>query len=194
MEEKRIDNVQLLLIGGSAGSLEVILEVLPNLPTNLSIPVVIILHRKNFNDLLLIDLLSIKLSLPVKEAEEKEMIRPGIVYIAPADYHLLVEKDKTFSLDDSERVNYSRPSIDVTFESAADVYGPTILALLLSGASADGTEGLKAVKQNGGVCVVQDPAWAEVGYMPQQAIRHVAIDKVVNNNELKELVRSLKKE
>jgi len=111
-----------LIIGGSAGSLDVLLKVLPELKRNLDFAIIIVIHRKQGTDSLLTDLLSHRTNLRVKEADEKEKILDGNVYIAPSDYHLLIEKDFTFSLDYSEKINYSRPSIDVTFQSAADAY------------------------------------------------------------------------
>src|SRR5262249_20729959 len=111
--------------------------------------------------------------------------------IAPADYHVLLEQDRSFSLDYSERVNYSRPSIDVTFRSAAEVYGPGVIAVLLSGGNADGAEGMEMVKALGGYTIVQDPATAEVPYMPQQALLRVAVDVVAATEELPAIVRSL---
>ncbi len=181
MEENYVNqSYRLVVIGGSAGSLDVILKILAVLPGVLPVPVVIVLHRKNSNDTLLTDLLSTKTRLRVKEVEEKEPLRPGHLYIAPADYHLLIEKDYTFSLDDSEKINYSRPSIDATFETAADVYGFSLIAILLSGANTDGVEGLKKIKQSGGLTIVQEPESAEVSYMPQQAINNVDIDIVAD--------------
>lgn len=172
-----IKQYQALVIGGSAGSLDGILQLLPALKSLTSLAIVLVLHRRT-GESLLTHLLSERLSWPVKEAEEKEPIIAGTVYIAPADYHLLFEKDKTFSLDYSEKVHYSRPSIDVTFESAADVYGHALLAVLLSGANADGTDGLRSVRAAGGYTIVQDPAEAVVAYMPQHAINNNAVDKV----------------
>lgn len=119
---------ELLVVGGSAGSLDVILKVLPSIRSNFNIAIVIVLHRKNNFESVLTSLFAAKTSLPVKEAEEKDVIEPGCIYIAPADYHLLVEKNSTFSLDFSEKVNFSRPSIDVTFESAADACGSRLSA------------------------------------------------------------------
>ena len=176
-QSSTIKRYQALVIGGSAGSLDGILQLLPALKSLTSLAVVLVLHRRT-GESLLTHLLSERLAWPVKEAEEKEPIVAGTVYIAPADYHLLIEKDKTFSLDDSEKVHYSRPSIDVTFESAADVYGNTLLAVLLSGANADGTDGLRSVRAAGGYTIVQDPAEAVVAYMPQHAIDNNTIDKV----------------
>jgi two-component system chemotaxis response regulator CheB len=183
--------VQLIIIGGSAGSLEVILKLIPGLHFPLPAAIIIVQHRKPFNDEILVDLLNAKSTWPVKEAEEKEPVLPNTIYIAPADYHLLLEKERTFSLDVSEKVNYSRPSIDIAFESAAEVYGPSLLAILLSGANADGVEGMKRIKELGGMCVVQDPGSADVGFMPQQAIEQVAIDKVIPANQLADFINSL---
>jgi len=181
----------LLVIGGSAGSLEVLLEVLPLLNTNLLFPVVLILHRRATQENTLIRLLASKTKLPVKEAEEKEVMQKGHIYIAPADYHLLIEKDHTFSLDCSEKINYSRPSIDVTFESAAEVMGEKLIAVLLSGANADGTNGLRAVKQYGGMTVVQDPDNAEVAYMPKSAIDAQLADHVLTAKQLIDFINRL---
>lgn len=166
---------QLLVVGGSAGSLDAILRLLPALQTETHLAIVLVLHRRS-GESVLAELLGDKTAMPVKEAEDKENIVAGTVYLAPADYHLLVETDRTFSLDYSEKVNYSRPSIDVTFETAAEAYGAACLALLLSGANHDGTAGLKKIKEAGGYVMVQDPAEALVAYMPQQAIDHVPVD------------------
>ncbi len=169
---------KIVVIGGSAGCLEVILQVLPLLDANLRVPVILVVHRKNVAESLLARLLDTKTILSVKEAEEKEPILPGNIYIAPADYHLLIEKDFTFSLDDSEKINFSRPSIDVTFESASRAYKNGLACILLSGANADGVEGLKFVKRNHGIAAIQDPETADVSFMPLQALRQVAVDHV----------------
>ena len=126
----------------------------------------------------------------VKEVEEKESIIPGVIYIAPPDYHVLIEKDFTFSLDYSEKVNYSRPSIDITFESAADVYGDRLACLLLSGSNADGVMGMKTAKAIGGLTAVQDPATCEMPYMPQRALDEVEIDFVVNDGNIREFLET----
>jgi two-component system chemotaxis response regulator CheB len=185
-----VNHYDLLVIGGSAGSLEAILQLLPGLEAVRSLAVVLVLHRRG-GESLLTSLLADKTTLLVKEAEEKEPVVPGTLYIAPADYHLLFETNKTISLDYSEKVNYSRPSIDVTFESAADVYGNRAIALLLSGANADGTEGLRKVTAAGGYAIVQDPATAVVAYMPQHAINHVYVDKVVPIASVSQVIQHL---
>lgn len=180
-----------VVIGGSAGSIEVLLQLLPALPSALSFTVVIVLHRKPSAESSLANLLSLKTAMPIQEVEDKDAVLPGAMYLAPADYHLLIEKQGVFSLDSSEKVNYSRPSLDVTFESAADVYGPALVGILLSGANADGTAGLNAIKQAGGVIVAQDPETAVSSFMPQQAILNAPIDFILNVDEMIDFVRSL---
>jgi two-component system, chemotaxis family, protein-glutamate methylesterase/glutaminase len=190
MEEKSI-KYELLAIGGSAGGLEVVIDIIPFFPADFSLAILIILHRRD-SESVLVDLLAEKAILPVKEVEEKEPVLPGHIYIAPGDYHVLIEADKTFSLDFSEKVNYSRPSIDVSFESAAEVYTDTLIGLLLSGANADGTEGFKAIKKSGGLTIVQNPTNAAVAYMPQQAVESLSVDKILTTEEIIQLIRDLK--
>lgn len=180
-----------LVIGGSAGSLDVLLKLLPDLRTDLSFPIIIVVHRKQGTDFLLSDLLSSKTKLKVKEVEEKEEVCERTIYIAPSDYHLLIEKDFTFSLDYSEKVNFSRPSIDVTFQSAAEVYTNKLACLLLSGSNADGVNGLKAVKSYDGLALAQDPTTASMGYMPEQAILKVKIDRILSIEDMADYINSL---
>lgn len=177
-------NLRVVVIGGSAGSLEVVFGIVSALPRRSGAAYVIVLHRKNDNDSLLADLLSSRTAMPVTEVEDKEHVQANHVYIAPPDYHLLFEDEQTFSLDSSEKVHYSRPSIDVTFESAADVFGPRAVGVLLSGANADGADGLKRIKNAGGYTVVQHPESAEVNFMPRQAIKNDAATAVLTTEEL----------
>lgn len=179
------------IIGGSAGSLDVLLKVLPNIDAAINFPIVIVIHRKHGADSLLPDLLSGRTKLKVKEVDEKEKLRAGFIYIAPSDYHLLIERDKSFSLDYSEKVNYSRPSIDVTFQTAAEVYREGLVCLLLSGSNSDGVNGLKSVKEWGGLAVIQDPATAQVAYMPAQAQLNVEIDRVLRPEDMGEFINLL---
>ena len=172
------------IIGGSAGSLEVLLKVLPAVDPELSFPIVIVIHRKHGADSLLPGLLSTRTKMAVKEADEKEIMVPGTIYIAPSDYHLLIEMDRTFSLDYSEKVNYSRPAIDVTFQTGAEAFKEELVCLLLSGSNADGVNGLATVKQWGGIAVIQDPDTAQVAYMPEQARKNVHIDRVLRIEEI----------
>lgn len=180
-----------LVIGGSAGSLTRVLQLLPFFTHDLNTAFALVFHRRETEDSSLVSLLAKRSTLLVKEADEKEIIRPGVIYIAPTDYHLLIEKNNTFSLDYSEKVNYCRPSIDVTFESAADALQDSLVALLLSGANDDGTRGLIAVKEAGGTVVIQDPRTAEVAYMPQFALNRVKADLVLRDDNLQEFISLL---
>ena len=171
---------QLIVIGGSWGGIQASLSILEGLPPDYSIPIVLVLHRLRNQEGSLQDVFSKKLSLQATEVEEKEPLLPGHVYLAPANYHVLFEKDHTFSLDDSELENYSRPSIDVTFTSAADVFGKNTVGILLSGASRDGSSGLNDIFEKGGTAIVQDPQEAEVATMPQAAIETIPSCRILD--------------
>lgn len=190
-EDQLIGPAKAVVIGGSTGSIEVLLKLLPALHLPLPVALIIVVHRKNTADSTLATLLATKTRIPLKEVDEKDPIRSGAIYLAPADYHLLIEQDEVFSLDDSEKVNYSRPSIDVTFESAADVYGPLLVGILLSGANADGTQGLNTIKRAGGLIIAQDPNTAQAGFMPQQAIQHTPIDHVFTVEQMIRFINSI---
>jgi len=191
MAENSINKYQCIVIGGSAGSLDVLLHVIPKLKVDFHIPIVLVLHRMNSYDSMLTELIATKTTLKVKEVEDKEPIKAGNIYIAPADYHLLIEKDRMFSLDFSEKVNFSRPSIDITFASAADAFGERALGILLSGANADGVDGMQAIKNADGLAVVQDPKTAEVSFMPAQAILNIEVDKILKIEEIPDFLNSL---
>lgn len=188
-----VSGCKVLIIGGSAGSLEVLLQLIPNLKTLPDFSLVIVLHRKGNDDTTLEELLSLKTIIPVKEVEDKTPLVAGNIYIAPADYHLLFEKSGVLSLDISEKVNYSRPSIDVSFESVAEAFGESVIGVLLSGANADGTLGLKAIKKAKGKVIVQDPNTASMPFMPQNAVDNVEIDEILNVPDLLRFISSINK-
>ena len=190
-ENKLKNSCKAVVIGGSAGSIDVLLKLLPALSPVFPFTIIIVLHRKNYTDSSLADLLASKTTISIQEVEDKDVVNPGTIYLAPANYHLLIEKEEVFSLDDSEKVNYSRPSLDVTFESAADVYGSSLVGIILSGANADGTAGLNAVKKAGGISIAQKPETAQSSFMPQQAILHAPIDYVLDVEELAVFINSL---
>lgn len=163
---------KIITIGGSAGSLPVVLTILQNLSPGFIIPVVIVLHRLKNTPSEMDKIVSITRSdLRLHEPDDKQPVEQGTIYIAPANYHLLVETDRSFGLDYSEPVQYSRPSIDVTFESIAAVYGKDAIAILLSGANNDGMEGISRIIEKGGTGIVQDPLTSEYPVMPSAAIR-----------------------
>ena len=183
--------IDFIVIGGSAGSLQVVLKIISFIADDFSVPILLVLHRNMQSDATLEVLLSAKTNLIVKEVEEKEIISPGHLYFCPSNYHVLVEEDRSFSLDDSERVHYSRPSIDVVFNSAANVFGEKLLCILLSGANSDGAEGIHYAKNLGSTTVVQDISEAEVAYMPEQALKLGKVDYQLGMVEIAGLLNSL---
>jgi two-component system, chemotaxis family, protein-glutamate methylesterase/glutaminase len=191
MEKDAIGKYKVVVIGGSAGSLEVVLKMVIAFHAQTNTSFIIVLHRKNDANSTLEDLIAARTSLKVKEVEDKDPILHNTIHIAPPDYHLLIEDEKTFSLDSSEKVNHSRPSIDITFESVAQVFGPHAIGVLLSGANADGAEGLAKIKLAGGFTIVQDPSSSDVSYMPQQAIKKKAFNKVLHAEEIAKFINKL---
>lgn len=182
---------KILLLAGSAGGFSVILNILKSLERPVRIPVVVIVHRNPKYASSIEETLSKVMLQKIKTADDKENIENGTIYFAPAGYHLLVEPDYSFSLDISEPVQYSRPSIDVTFESAAEIYQQNCTAILFSGANQDGARGLLMIKKYGGKTFVQDPLSAEVPVMPEAAIQLNAHDKILSIQEIKDYIMQL---
>jgi two-component system chemotaxis response regulator CheB len=163
--------IEAVVIGVSAGGIKALSVILPALPAGYPVPILIVIHLPPARKSLIADLFRDKCRLDVREAEDKEPLAPGVVYFAPPDYHLLVEKDRSLSLSSEEPVMFSRPSIDVLFETAADAYGPALVGIILTGANPDGAHGLKAVKAAGGRAIVQTPAHAFAPAMPEAALQ-----------------------
>lgn len=175
---------KIVVIGASLGGFSALKTLLGGLPKDFALPVTIAQHRgRNVCDVDLSALLQHHCPLPVGEPEDKEDIVPGRVYIAPADYHLLVEEGN-FALSTEGPVISARPSIDVLFESAAVAYGTGVVGVLLSGASRDGAEGLARIKKHGGVAVVQDPKTAEFSVMPSAGIESTQVDRILTLPEI----------
>jgi two-component system chemotaxis response regulator CheB len=191
MAKAEVNKGKLIVIGGSSGSLQVIINILGRLPNDYPIPVLLVIHRAYSADSMLLDLLVMKSKISIREVEEKDKILPSCVYLAPADYHVLIEKDETFTLDYSEKLNFSRPSIDVSFISAAMVYGKNLTGILLSGANEDGAEGLREIKEQGGHTIIQHPDEAVVNYMPLRASYKSEIDEVLNTEGIADYLISL---
>jgi two-component system chemotaxis response regulator CheB len=178
------DQFKLIVMGGSWGGIQASLAILKNLPADFKIPIVLVLHRLKYFDSEIDVVYGKRLNLKVTEVDDKATIESGYVYIAPANYHVLLERDNTFSLDSSELENYSRPSIDVTFSSAAEIYCKNVLGILLSGANKDGSLGLKSIVDKGGKAIVQDPKEAEIDTMPISAINSVPNCEVLTLTEI----------
>jgi two-component system chemotaxis response regulator CheB len=159
-----------VVIGASAGALEALSVILPTLPEGFRLPLIVVVHVPPNKRSMLVELFQAKCRIPVREAEDKEPISAGTVYFAAPDYHLLVEVDRSMSLSSDEPVLFSRPSIDVLFESAADAYGSGLIAIILTGANQDGAKGMHAVVGAGGVAIVQSPVDAFASAMPEAAI------------------------
>lgn len=173
-----------VVIGASAGAWDALSVILPALPQTFNLPVMVVVHLPPDRKSLLAELFAEKCSMDVAEAEDKEPILGGVIYFAPPDYHLLIEPNNTLSLSSDEPVLFSRPSIDVLFESAADAYGPALTAIVLTGASEDGARGLAAVIAAGGTAIVQRPEDAYAAAMPQAALARSPGARVLSLEEI----------
>lgn len=170
---------QVVVIGASAGGIKALMSILSALPSNFPLPILIVQHLHPESDSYLVQMLDARCGLRVKQADEKEAITVGNVYLAPPNYHLLIEEDKTLSLTIDARVNFSRPAIDVLFDTAVYAYRDAVIGIMLTGANHDGSEGIKRIKQSGGYVIVQDPATAEADAMPRAAIAATKVDKIL---------------
>ena len=180
-----------IVIGSSAGGMEALRTVLSVLPESFEIPILISQHLSPSSDNYITQYLNKLCKLEVKEADEKENIQVGKVYFAPPNFHLLVEKDKTLSLSTDSRVNFARPSIDVMFETAAWAYGSSLIGIVLTGANFDGSNGLKIIKDFGGLTIVQDPKTAHTPTMPEFAIAATKVDHILPINKIGEFLTGL---
>lgn len=184
-------NTELVAIGASAGGVEAVSQLLSALPKDFEPAVLIVLHLPPQGPNALASVFSRKCAIPVKEAEDKEPVSGGTVYVAPADYHLLVEPDRSLSLSRDEARHYSRPSIDMLFESAALAYRKRVLAILLTGANEDGAQGMKQIGECGGRAWVQDPAQAFSATMPEAAIQLSDPERVMGLSEMADCLKQL---
>jgi two-component system chemotaxis response regulator CheB len=184
----RIDAV---VIGASAGGIEALTVLLPALSRELRPPVFIVLHLPRDRPSVLADIFAQKCAVPVREAEDKEMVTPGTVYFAPSDYHLLVDQGPQLALSADDPVHHSRPSVDVLFESAADIYKDRLLGIILTGANEDGASGLAAVHDAGGVTIVQRPDTARAPHMALSALKLRPADWVLTLNEIAGMLQTL---
>ena len=180
-----------MAVGVSAGGFQALSRILPALPEDCPVPVLLVQHMPADAGALIQEQLDQICALRVKEAEDKEPIRAATVYLAPGDYHMLVEQDRHLALSVDARVNYARPSIDVLFESAAEVYGDGLVGVILTGANQDGARGLARIKALGGLTVVQDPRTAHVDVMPRAAMAATRVDHVLGLAEIGTFLRRL---
>ena len=186
-----IPGIEAIVIGASAGGVEALLTIFAALPDGFGLPILAVLHLPDERRSQLAEVFGRRLSMPVVEARDKEVIMPGTLYFAGPRYHLSVEQDRSLSLSQEERVHHSRPAIDYLFASAADTYGKGLLAILLTGANHDGARGLAHVKQQGGTTVVQEPTEARVAVMPRAALALHTPDHILTLGRIGSLLASL---
>lgn len=182
-----------IVIGASAGGIKALLRLLPVLPENFSLPVIVVLHMPEIFESKLAEIFRQHVKIPVQQAQDKESIKSGHLYFAPPGYHLSIETDYSFSLSCEEPVHYSRPAIDLLMTSAADAYGNNLAGFLLTGASQDGAEGLAYIKEVGGFTVVQNPREAEIAIMPQAAINLQQPDLILSLDDMCKLLLDLER-
>ncbi|MBE0647506.1 MAG: chemotaxis protein CheB [Bacteroidales bacterium] len=182
---------QAVVIGSSAGGLHALKTIFESLDGKFPLPVIVVQHMSPDADDYLATFLNSMKKIRVKEADEKEIPKAGVAYIAPPNYHLLMEHDGSFTLTIGERVNYARPSVDVLFETAAEFYGEDLIGIILTGANNDGSLGLKKIKEHGGLTIVQDPNEAESDTMPRTALEMAKPDHVLTLKEIANFLNSL---
>lgn len=180
-----------VVIGVSAGGLAALEKVLPKLDKDFPMPVIVVQHISPDSDNYLPMHFDRRCFVTVHEAEDKDVLQAGNVYFAPPNYHLMVELERTLALSVGEKVNFSRPSVDVLFETAAEAYGDKLIGIILTGANSDGAMGLKKVKDFGGLTIVQDPETAEADAMPKSAIDAVEVDHILPLNKIGHILNEL---
>jgi two-component system chemotaxis response regulator CheB len=189
--EKGSKRYEAIVVGTSAGGFNALSALLENIPPDYSIPIILVQHRAKDSHDLFEEVLQRKCRISIKQADEKEKIVPGRVYVAPPDYHLLVESDRSFSLSSEALVHFSRPSIDVLFESAALAYKHSLVGIILTGANNDGANGILTIRKMGGMTVAQDPEEAQYSMMPQAAIDTKGVQFVWRLSRMKEFMEEL---
>ena len=180
-----------VVIGASAGGIKALSTILSVLPANFPLPIIVVQHLHPDSDSYLAYILDSRCALRVKEADEKELIVAGCVYLAPPNYHLLVEEDHTFSLSIEGRVNFSRPAVDMLFDTAVYAYRERLIGVILTGANHDGSQGLKRIKEAGGYVMVQTPETAEADAMPRAAIAAATVDQVLDVEQIADMLLKL---
>lgn len=173
-----------IVIGGSAGSFQIVTRILSSLPSTLSIPIFLSLHRLKHIRSGFLEALSLKSNLLIVEPDDKEQIKPGRVYLAPSNYHMYIELGNRIALSTEEPVHHSRPSIDLSFITASNVYRDKLIGIILSGANSDGAYGLKKIKENNGMTIVQDPDECQVRTMTESSIKLTKVDYIFKSEEI----------
>jgi two-component system, chemotaxis family, protein-glutamate methylesterase/glutaminase len=187
-----IENIKILLIGGSAGSYNVIKMILSSIPGDFPLPIILCLHRLKDVRSGFVESLNLCSKITVKEPLDKDPIKPGFVYLSPANYHLLIEPGHSFALSTEPDINYSRPSIDLAFETAAYSFREKMAGLILSGANTDGAKGLCNAFKSGAFTIIQNPRNAQFNTMPDGALKYFTPHKILTDEEICVFINSLK--
>lgn len=177
-----------IVVGVSAGGLTALTSIFGRLPVDFPVPCIVVQHRARDEKNLLEEVLQAKMRIRVKQADEKEKIEAPCIYFAPPDYHLLIETDRTFSLSSEAPVNFSRPSIDVLFETAAAAYKNKLLGIVLTGANSDGAEGIRTIRKYMGTTIAQDPGTAQFPAMPEASIATGCVQHILNLSEIEKFL------
>ena len=191
LADERLQAIKAIVVGASAGGIEAMMQIFCPLPPDYPLPIISVIHMPDSHDSHLAEVFQQWTRIKVQDAEDKAAIHKGRVYFAPAGYHLLVEQDATFSLSCELPVNYSRPSIDLMMQTAAQAYASGLLGILLTGANLDGALGMKTIKQQGGVTIVQTPLEAKSGTMPKEAIKLQTPDLILGLSDIKNMLLRL---
>jgi two-component system chemotaxis response regulator CheB len=185
-------NIKAIVIGGSAGSFQVVTKILSSLPSSLSIPVFLSLHRLKHVRSGFLEALSLKSNLPIIEPNDKDQVKPGRAYLAPANYHMYIDMGSRIALSTEEPIHHSRPSIDLSFYTAALAYREKLVGIILSGANNDGAWGLKKVKDYNGIAIVQDPNECQVRTMTEASLKLTQVDHVFKTDQIINYLLSIK--
>jgi len=186
-----LPRIDAIVIGTSAGGVEALTRILPSIPATLAAAILIVIHVPRERPSLLGEIFRAKCKLHVDEAVDKAEIKPGTIYFAPPDYHMLVDRGPQIALSVDEVVQFSRPSIDVLFESAADIYGARLLGVLLTGGNEDGAAGMAYIAQCGGSTILQDPAEAIAAAMPEGALKVMKPTHILRLDDIRNLLMAL---
>jgi two-component system chemotaxis response regulator CheB len=183
-----------VVIGGSAGSFQGMVKILSQLPKGFPLPIIMCLHRLKHVRNGFVEALSLKSVVQVTEPHDKENIKRGSVYLAPANYHMSVELGNYFALSTEEMINNSRPAIDITLGTCAFVYKEKLVGILLSGANKDGAQGMKQIQERGGLTIVQEPSECMIDTMPKAALAVAKIDHILKVDQIVEFLKELDKQ
>lgn len=178
-----------IVIGGSAGSYKVVLKLISVLPKNLNLPVFICLHRLRSARSGFSETMRVRSPLKIVEPLDKEKIVPGVIYVSPANYHMYITTNNLIQLSVEDEVNHSRPSIDITFQSAAELYRENLMGIILSGANNDGAFGMLKIKEMGGITIAQNPAECEISVMPDCCIENKSVTRIESTQEIIESIK-----